>query len=62
MTFIYDVKCCRNAANFAHTGQWIVAVRSWDRALFALRTPIMASWYISCAFNSLSAHDSKSVS
>lgn len=54
------VKCCRNAANFAQTGQLIVALRSWDRALLALLTPIIASWYRSCAFGSLSSHDSLS--
>lgn len=48
-------KCCKYAANFAHTRQFVVSARSWVRAALALRQLAMACRYRSAPCVSFSA-------
>ena len=52
----YHTKCCKNAANFAHTGHGLVVLRNCCRDACAFLTPATAERYRSSASVSLSIH------
>ena len=52
----YHTKCCKNAANFAHTGHGFVVLRNCCRDACAFLTPATAERYRSSASVSISIH------